>query len=317
MAQKPLTIGASPETVKWGFFDARTPPIAEIASGEEVVLETLSGELTDIPELPGFDVLPEHRSTLLAAERGVGPHIVTGPVAVSGARPGDVLAVEIVEISLRQNWGWNRIQPLLGTIPDDFPETVMRHLPIDRSKNTVQLPWRQSLSLRPFFGVMAVAPPAAWGRITTVIPRAHGGNMDNKELTPGTTVYFPVFNDGGLFSVGDGHGVQGDGEVCVTAIETALTGRFRLSLRTDMRLSRPRAENDRFWLTMGFDEDLDASVKHALRDMIIWLRELHGLSASEAYSLCSLAADFRVTQTVNVHKGIHCVLAKSVFKGDP
>jgi acetamidase/formamidase len=316
MARRPLRIKASSDTVKWGFFDARTPPVAEITSGEEVILDTLSGELTDIPDLLGFDVLPEHRSTLLTAERGAGPHIVTGPVAVSGARSGDVLAVEIREIGLRQNWGWNRIHPLYGTIPADFPETVMRYLPIDLGKNTVELPWRRSLSLRPFFGVMAVAPPAAWGRITTVIPRAHGGNMDNKELTPGTTVYFPVFNGGGLFSVGDGHGVQGDGEVCVTALETALTGRFRLSVRTDMTLSRPRAENDRFWLTMGFDEDLDAAVKHALRDMIIWLRELHGLSASEAYSLCSLAADFRVTQTVNVHKGIHCVLAKSVFKGD-
>ena len=137
--------------------------------------------------------------------------------------------------------------------------------------------------------------------------------MDNKELGQGASVYFPVFNEGALFSVGDGHGVQGDGEVCVTAVETALTGRFRLSVRDDMSLSQPRAETAEHYITMGFDEDLDDAVKTALRDMIRWLGERHGLSRVDAYMLCSFAADVRVTQTVNVNKGAHCVLAKSVL----
>jgi acetamidase/formamidase len=190
----------------------------------------------------------------------------------------------------------------------------MRHLPIDRERRVVLLPWGKELELKPFFGVLAVAPPAEWGRITTVMPRAHGGNMDNKELHPGTTVYFPVFNDGGLFSVGDGHGVQGDGEVCVTAVETALTGSFRLSVRSDIELARPRAEDAERYITMGFDEDLDDAVRQALRDMIEWIGERHALSREDAYTLCSLAADLRVTQMVNGNKGAHCVLAKSAVR---
>jgi acetamidase/formamidase len=187
------------------------------------------------------------------------------------------------------------------------------HLPLDEAAMTATMPWGGTLALSPFFGVMGVAPPSSWGRITSVIPRAHGGNMDNKELGPGTTVYFPVFNEGALFTVGDGHGVQGDGEVCLTAIETALTGKFRLSVRKDMHLSMPRAETPTHYLTMGFDEDLDDALKQALRDMIVWIGQLRGLSKNDAYMLCSLAADLRVTQTVNVAKGVHCVLPKAIL----
>jgi acetamidase/formamidase len=140
-----------------------------------------------------------------------------------------------------------------------------------------------------------------------------GGNMDNKELVAGTKVYFPVFNDGALFSVGDGHGAQGDGEVCITAVETALTGRFKLTVRNDIELAAPRAETPTHYITMGFDEDLDDAVKQALRDMIRWIGEVRQLSKSDAYTLCSLAADFRVTQTVNMAKGAHCMLRKSIL----
>jgi acetamidase/formamidase len=142
-------------------------------------------------------------------------------------------------------------------------------------------------------------------------PRAFGGNMDNKELGPGTTVYFPIFVDGALFSAGDGHALQGDGEVCLTAIETALSGTFELIVRQDLTLSLPRAETAEMWITMGFDEDLDDAVKMALRDMIRLVAEVSGLRPQDAYSLCSIAADLRVTQTVDGNKGIHCMLAKS------
>lgn len=298
------------ETVKWGLFDASVPPVLTVEPGEVVTIETLSGEPWDLPEDGGFAVLPEHRAVLDGCERGPGCHLVTGPVAVRGARPGDALAVEILDIRLRQDWGWNLILPLFGTLPDDFNTTVRRWLPIDRAANSVSLPWGENLALRPFFGIMGVAPPPEWGRITSIVPRAHGGNMDNKELVPGTTVYFPVFVEGGCFSVGDGHGVQGDGEVCVTAVETSLTGTFRFGVRKGLALGTPRAENEEHWITMGFDESLDGAARQALRDMIAWMGTARGLAPSEAYMLCSLNADMRITQTVNGHKGVHCVMPK-------
>ncbi len=309
-----LKIAANPKSVKWGFFDAATPPIVEVEPGTEIVVDTVSGEPWDLPADPQFEILAEHRAILDGAERGPGPHPVTGPIAVKGAGVDSVLQIEVLDLALRQNWGWGAILPLLGTLPEDFPDQVRRHFPIDIKAKRVALPWQtKPLPLKPFFGVMGVAPPPAWGRITTIIPRAHGGNMDNKELGQGASVYFPIFNEGALFSVGDGHGVQGDGEVCVTAVETALTGRLRLSVREDMELSQPRAETAEHYITMGFDEDLDDAVKTALRDMIRWLGERHGLSRVDAYMLCSFAADVRVTQTVNVNKGAHCVLPKSAL----
>lgn len=146
------------------------------------------------------------------------------------------------------------------------------------------------------------------------MPRAMGGNMDNKDLRPGTKVYFPVFNEGALLSVGDGHGVQGHGEVSITALETALTGHFRFTVRKDMKLTAPRAETPTHYMTMGFDEDLDGAVRQSLRDMIRWLGDIRGLSANDAYALCSLAGDFHVTQMVNVIRGSHCMIPKSILK---
>ena len=288
----------------------RRPRSSELLRAPRFVIETVSGDTPSLPTEPGFEILPEHRSIIEGAERGPGPHFLTGPVYVEGARPGDVLQVDILDVMLRQNWGFNLIIPLLGTLPEDFPDFRLQILPLDKKANTVQLPWGGKLPLSPFFGVMGVAPPPNWGRITSVIPRAMGGNMDNKELVAGTTVFFPVFNEGALFSCGDGHAVQGDGEVCITAVETSLSGRFRLSVRKDMHLTAPRAETPTHYITMGFDEDLDDAVKQALRDMIRWIGELRGLSASDAYTLCSLAADLHVTQTVNTAKGAHCMLRR-------
>ena len=153
-----------------------------------------------------------------------------------------MLEVDILDVQLRQDWGYNLIRPLAGTLPDDFHETRILNIPLDRERMVGRMPWGLDLPLKPFFGVMGVAPPPAWGRITSLIPRAMGGNLDNKELGAGAKLYLPVFVPGALFSCGDGHGVQGDGEVCVTAIETALQGRFRLTLRKDLRLDYPRAE---------------------------------------------------------------------------
>ena len=147
-----------------------------------------------------------------------------------------MLEVEILDVKLRQDWGYNIIRPLAGTLPDDFHETRLMHIPLDEERKVGRLPWGLELPLAPFFGVMGVAPPPHWGRITSIVPRAHGGNLDNKELGAGATLYLPVFVEGALFSCGDGHGAQGDGEVCVTAIETALQGTFEIVLRKDLQL---------------------------------------------------------------------------------
>ena len=305
-------LAANPETVKLGFWDGALSPVLTIRSGDRVTVDTLSGELPDLPDAAtGFALLPEHRAVLDAAPRGPGPHLLTGPIAIEGARAGDVLEVRVQEIKLRQDWGWNLQLPLLGTLPEDFPHLRRIHVPIDRAMGTTRMPWGQDLAIAPFFGNFGTAPPGDWGRLSSKEPRAFGGNMDNKELGAGTTVYFPVFADGALFSVGDGHALQGDGEVCLTAIETALQGTFEFHLRTDMSLSLPRAETADAWISMGFDEDLDDAAKIALREMISLIREKCGLSAQDAYTLCSIAADLRVTQTVDGNKGIHCMLAKS------
>ena len=307
-----FVLRSTPGNVQWGLWDGQLKPVLRIASGDRVTIETLSGEPDDLPDPSlGFDVVPGHSEVLASTLRGPGPHLLTGPIHIEGAEPGDVLEVRVLNIELRCNWGWNLQVPTLGTLPEDFPEFRRIHIPLDRTRNVAKLPWGQELPLAPFFGNFGVAPPPTWGRLSSKEPRAFGGNMDNKELGVGTTVYFPVFVPGALFSAGDGHALQGDGEVCLTAIEAALTGTFEFHVRRDLRLASPRAETASDWITMGFDEDLDDAAKAALRDMIALIREKSGLGAQDAYTLCSIAADLRVTQMVDGNKGIHCVLAKS------
>src|ERR1700757_4895824 len=308
-------LAASVENCHWGYFDATRAPVLTIKSGDRVTIHTVSGAPGFYPK-SGFHVPPE----LLEIHKAnpgyqLGPYILTGPVAVEEAKPGQVLEVRILDIKLRQDWGYNLIRPLAGTLPDDFLEPRLLNIPLDRERNVGKLPWGLELKLAPFYGILAVAPPKSWGRITSIVPRAHGGNLDNKELVPGTTLYLPVFNEGALFSCGDGHGVQGDGEVCVTAIETALQGRFRLTVRKDFSLDYPRAETADHYMTMAMDPDLDQCVVRSLRDMIALLGEKRNLSREDAYTLCSLAADLRVTQTVNGSKGIHCMIAKAIVHG--
>ncbi|MEW6638939.1 MAG: acetamidase/formamidase family protein [Pseudomonadota bacterium] len=306
---------ASPETCHWGFFDATLKPVLTVRSGDEVTVDTLSGGPEMLPDRTRFHIPPELLEIHARSERMLPGHILTGPIAVEGAEVGDVLEVEILDIQLSQDWGWNLIRPLGGTLPDDFHATRLLNIPLDQERMVGRLPWGLDLPLSPFFGVMGVAPPPGWGRITSLVPRAMGGNLDNKELVAGAKLYLPVFVPGALFSCGDGHGVQGDGEVCITAIETALQGRFAFTLRKDLRFTYPRAETPTHYITMAMDPDLDQCVVRALRDMIVLLGEVRGLSREDAYTLCSLAADLRVTQTVNGSKGIHCMIAKAIAHG--
>lgn len=302
-------LNASVETCHWGYFEASMPPVLTIQDGDAVTIRTVSGGANVLPP-EGFHVPPELPEIHEKSERLLPGHILTGPVAIEGAKPGDVLEVRIKDVRLRQDWGWNMIRPLSGTLQDDFHEERLMNIPLDLDKNIAKLPWGLDLPLAPFFGVMGVAPPPAWGRIGSIVPRLMGGNIDNKELVAGSTLYLPVFTEGALFSCGDGHGAQGDGEVNVTAIETALEGDFEFHIRRDISLTTPRAETLTHLITMGLDPDLDQCVVQALRDMIALLGETAGLSREDAYTLCSLAADLRVTQTVNGSKGVHCMIHK-------
>jgi acetamidase/formamidase len=303
---------ASPSTCHWGYFDPKLKPVLSVKSGDEVTVDCVSGNPEYLPDANRFHIPPELKEIHARGERGPGPHILTGPIFVEGATPGRVLEVRILDVQLRQDWGYNVIRPLAGALPDDFDDVRNIFIPLDNKRMVGTLPWGLELKLAPFFGVMGVAPPLPWGRITSIVPRAMGGNLDNKELGAGATLYLPVFREGALFSCGDGHGVQGDGEVCVTAIETALQGRFQFIARNDLQFTYPRAETPTHYITMGMDPDLDQCSVMALRDMIVLLGEKANLSREDAYTLCSLAADLRVTQAVNGSKGIHVMIEKSI-----
>ncbi len=314
-------IEATPQTVRWGGFDASFPPVATVAAGDTVVLECVSGGPEQIPPRDGpFAIPPKLLAIHDAGVPRLGPHIITGPVAVQGAMPGDVLKVTIEKIELGADWGFCGFRPLFGTLPEDFPYRRVLHIPVDRAARTCTVPMGPGikLGLAPFFGVMGVAPPPEWGMISTKEPRAHGGNLDNKELGEGAVLYLPVHAEGALFSAGDGHGVQGDGEVCINALEICLTGTFRLELEKgggarDPLLRFPRAETATHFISMGLNEDLDLAMKQALREMIAFIVSRSNLSAADAYQLCSLAVDFRVTQTVNGEKGVHGMLRKGLL----
>jgi acetamidase/formamidase len=313
------TLRAAPDTVRIGVFDAGFPPIMTIESGDTVQVQCVSGR-EDVMPPPGSElIVPPELAAILKANPGSrAGHIVTGPIAVAGAMPGDMLEIRIEKIVPGANWGYNLIRPLAGTLPEDFHETTLMHIPVDQERLVCTLPWGTELQMAPFFGVMGVAPPPAFGRIASKEPRVHGGNLDNKEMTAGSTLYLPVWVPGANFSVGDGHGVQGDGEVCVTALEMCLTGTFTFILHRGDGPNRPllrmpRAETASHFISMGLNEDLDQAMKQALREMIAFICTRSNLSREQAYSFCSLAVDFHVTQTVNGEKGVHGLLKKGLL----
>jgi acetamidase/formamidase len=299
----------TPATMVRGILDARLPPVLTVESGDTVTLSALpAGGVDSLPSDAGR--VPAIWREGLAAHPREGGHFMCGPIFVKGAKPGDTLQVDILEAKPWMDFGFVSIMPLLGILPEEFTEYETIHPTVDAARGVTVLPWGGELPLDPFFGIMAVAPPPAWGACSSIQPRAFGGNMDNKELKPGTTLYLPVFNEGALFMAGDGHGVQGDGEVCITALEIGLTGTFRLTVRTDMQVKTPFAENETHLISIGIDEDLDDAAKQAVREMVHYVCARTNLSRNQAYMLCSLAGDLRVTQVVDGNKGVHMMLAK-------
>ena len=303
-------LNPTPQTVHWGHFNASIPSVLQVESGDEIVIDTFSGGMSEVADPSLFR--PEHRLIVDTVPQIMGPHILTGPVRVKGAEPGDTLEVRILDIELTTDWGWNIIRPLKGALPEDFPNLSRRVIPIDRQTNMARLPWGVDVPLRPFFGIIGVAPPPAYGLVSSVEPREYGGNIDNKEFIPGTSLFLPVFVPGANLSVGDGHAVQGDGEVCLTALETCLKGRFQVIVHKQS-LNFPRAITPTHYISMGMDVDLDDAAKQALRNMIKWLTEIKPWTAEEAYVFCSLACDLHVTQLVDGNKGIHAMVSRSVI----
>jgi len=303
---------ARPDLMVWGYLDATTPAVLDIDSGDTVAMRTVpAGSDRFLP--PDASAIPPEFAAVLAGLTQQGTHILTGPVHVRGARPGDTLQIDILDIRPWMDWGFVAIIPNKGTIPEDFDLFEVIHPHIDIAGGVCTLPWGTQLPLDPFFGVMSVAPPPHWGRLDTAVPRAFGGNMDNKELRAGSTLYLPVFADGAKFYAGDGHGLQGDGEVCITALETGLQGTFRLTVRKDLHYKTPFAETATHLISIGLDEDLDDAAKQAVREMVSHVCARTNLSATQAYMLCSLAGDLHVTQTVDGNKGVHMLLAKAAL----
>jgi acetamidase/formamidase len=307
---------ATPETVAYGYYSAAAKPVLRIASGDIIEVETL---LTNTPDrLVAAGVAPADIEASLRAivtqvtDKGPGGHILTGPVYVEGAEPGDVLEVRILAVTLAIPYGYNGCSGFLREACGD-PRT--RIIPLDRKTLTADLGNGIVVPLHPFFGSMGVAPPPDSGRVSSNPPGVHAGNLDNKELVAGTTLFIPVHAAGALFEIGDGHAAQGDGEVDQTAIETSLRGRLQLVVRKDMKLTWPRGETPTHIITMGTDTSLTVATRIAVREMIAYLMEAKSLPQVEAYRLASIAADLRITQLVDGRVGVHMMIPKAVLGG--
>tara|TARA_B110000305_G_scaffold122956_1_gene137772 strand:+ start:39938 stop:40900 length:963 start_codon:yes stop_codon:yes gene_type:complete len=308
------SIEASAETVHWGYLSSDIPPIISINSGDTVSLSTISGPPDVVANAP-YNVRQALHDVHENPVRGTlqGGHMCTGPVEIKGLVAGNVLQVDILSVELDSDWAYTGVSPLKGALPDDFHEKQMTYLDIDQENMVAKTPWGMSIPLSPFFGVLCTAPPKPWGVLSTVPPRRNGGNMDNKELVAGSTVFLPVFVDGGLFSAGDGHGTQGDGEICTAAVEMNMKGSFKLTSRDDMMLEWPMAETEDNIITMAFDPDLDNCVVIAVRQMVNLLHTYCNISKADAYTLLSYVGNLRVTQVVNGNKGIHLMVNKEFF----
>lgn len=313
----------TPQTVAWGHYDATDKPVLTIKSGDTVVMHTL---LTNSPaglERAGVapaDIEPALRAVfdgVPLSARGPGGHILTGPIAIEGAEPGDTLEVRIRKIDLAIPYSYTSFRYGAGFLTDDFPYARTKIVPLDRDRMVGKFGPGIEVKLAPFFGSMGVAPPATFGRVDSAPPGINGGNMDDKLLVAGTTLYLPVHVPGALFQAGDGHAAQGNGEVTITALETSLIGTFEFILHKKVAQGTsapyPRAETPTAYIAMGFDDDLSNATRKAVRNMIDFLGSAKAMSRDDAYMLISVAGDLEITELVDRNKGVHVVLPKALF----
>jgi len=316
-ASKTYELKASPTTVHRGFFDASLKPVLTIDSGDIVRLETATGnprwfEKLGVPK----DKIPAELYAVFAGvdNDGRGDHTLNGPIEIRGAEPGDVLEIRIRSVDVRLPIAGQSFVPGRGLLPEEFPYEKGRVTWIDVGRKVVEFAPGIEVPARPFWGVMGVAPPAGMGRVSSGPPNVFGGNLDNPDLGAGSTLYLPVHVAGALLSIGDGHAVQGHGEVSLSAVETSLKGEIQVLLHKGRRLRWPRAETATHYITMGLDPDLDEAAKIATREMLDFLVETKGISREDAYLLSSIAMDLMVTQVVDGTKGIHAMMPKAIFR---
>jgi acetamidase/formamidase len=319
-AQPPQThrLEATPSTVAYGYYWSDAKPALHIDSGDIIDVDTV---LTNTPAGLAKAGVPDQKiqaslkaivEEVTGDRKGPGGHILTGPVYVEGAEIGDVLEVKILAILLPLDYGYNGCK---GFLPENCePDTPIRILNLDRSRMIAEFAPGIVLPLHPFFGSMGVAPAPELGRVSSNPPGRHAGNLDNRELVAGTTLYIPIFTRGALFEIGDGHAAQGDGEVDQTAIETSLRGRLQLTVRKDMKLTWPRAETATDYISMATDPDLTVATKAAIQEMIDFVAVQNKLSKHQAYQLVSLAGNVAITQLVDKpNYGVHVRMPKSIF----
>jgi len=314
-ASNPFVLSPSVTTVAWGYYWSETPPVLHIHSGDHVKIHTL---LTSTPErleaagLSANQVEKELRDVQSVKDRGPGGHVLTGPIYIEEAEPGDVLEIKINSIELPIAYGYNAIGQN-GFLSDEIFDRKMKIIQLDREKMTAHFADGIEIPLHPFFGSMGVAPPKEAGRWNSAPPWIHGGNLDNKDLVAGTSLFLPVHVKGALFEIGDGHAAQGNGEVDITAIETSLKGNLQFLVHKGKKINWPRAETATHIIAMGCDRDLNAATHIAVREMIHYLMEEKRLSQADAYMLCSVAADVNITQLVDGNVGVHVLLPKNIF----
>lgn len=316
-AQKTHDLKASASTIVWGNYWSEATPVLRIKSGDQVQVHTL---ITSNPErlegagLPADQVEKELRDVqaIPQKDRGPGGHLLTGPIYIEEAEAGDILEVKIKAIELAIPYGYNAIGQN-GFLSDEIFERKMQIIPLDKDKMVGHFAPGIDIPLHPFFGSMGVAPPKDVGKWNSAPPWIHAGNLDNKELVAGTTLFIPVYIRGALFEIGDGHAAQGNGEVDITAIETSLKGTLQFIVHKGKSLKWPRAETPTHIITMGCDRDLTAATRIAVREMILYMMQEKKLSQADAYMLSSMVVDVNITQLVDGNVGVHAMLPKNIF----
>ena len=346
-AQEPV-VPSRPETVSWGWFPLDKQPVLTIASGDTVRIDTLSHAGATQDDHPAVslgefgiaadeilqDVIDFWASRDDRPRDGRSGHIITGPIAIQGAEPGDMLEVQVLELTTRAPYGINNTSATGGVFDPSYPGSRAGdpERGIARTRHLIRTGWANDrevafftddiqVPLAPFMGIMAVAPDPMVGQPGVTVPGvqasrppgAFGGNLDVKDLTVGSTLYLPVFHPGALFYVGDPHSAQGDGEVSGTAIEQSLSGRFRFVLHKERPLSMPRAETASHYLLMGIDLDLDRALQQAVDQVVAFLVAEKNLTPTQAVSLASIAVDFHIAEAVDLTQVVTGKIRKSLF----
>jgi acetamidase/formamidase len=323
------TLRSSPDTVLWGYIAANLPPALSVESRAVVEVEALSHQgLTtqNDPEkffasygIPAAEVLSDAKAVFAGVKRpkGASVHILTGPIYVEDAEPGDTLEVRVLDIRFRVPYGVNNTGPGKGVLPKLLKEQSAKLIRLDLERRVALFSSDIEIPLNPFMGIMAVSPPTSLGMVSSTPPGAWGGNMDLKFLGVGSSLYLPVFNKGAQFFTGDGHAVQGDGEVDGGAIEISLAPKLQFILHKGKTIKLPRVETATDYLLTGLSVDLNEAARIALQETVDFLQAEKGLSAADAYALSSLAVDLGIGEAVDIVNLVYARVPKNIFRSNP